>query len=103
MTYQILDPTQHDMVVRHALVAPHLRRLARLGVGHYELGACEHGPAAKCRAQVGRAEKTFSASHCEHPAPITPEAYAAVVEALGDAIELDRRGKGRPAGPVGEG
>lgn len=103
MTYQTLQPDDHAIVVGNGIVKPHLRRLARLGVRSYELGMCEHGPAAKCRAQIGRAEKTFSASHCEQPAPLSPQAFAAAIEGLCEAIEADRRGKAKRVGPVGEG
>lgn len=93
MSYLQLDPTRHAQVIRTDEVRVQLRRLARLKASSYELGLCEHGPVAKCRAQVGRAEKTFSASFCEAPTVAGVRTFADAVEALGDAIEADRRGR----------
>lgn len=83
MTYRPLPPQAMRAAFREPGVPASLRRLRRLGVTAYEFGVCEHGPVAKCQAQMGRAQTNLNA----HGAA----SYTQAVDALVDIIEKERR------------
>lgn len=83
MTYQTLAPSAMQSAFREPGVQASLRRLRRLGVTAYEFGRCEHGPVAKCQAQINRAQTNLNA----HGAA----SYTQAVDALVDIIEKERR------------